>query len=69
MMVIEHMDRGSLYDLMHNETLEMDIHIVLPILRDVAAGALMVFCCVSRCALKLLHCLQASSFSTRPAHP
>ena len=38
LMLMELMERGSFYDLMHNETLEMDIFIVVPILRDVAAG-------------------------------
>lgn len=32
------MDHGSLYDLLHNETLILDPEIILPILRDVSSG-------------------------------
>ena len=38
MLVMEYMDRGSLYDLLHNQTLEIEGDIVLPILRDIAQG-------------------------------
>lgn len=32
------MDHGSLYDILHNETIPIDGHILLPILRDIAQG-------------------------------
>jgi len=38
MLVMEYMDHGSLYDLLHNQTLEIEGEIVLPILRDIAQG-------------------------------
>ena len=38
MLVMECMDHGSLYDLLHNETVELDAEISLPILRDIARG-------------------------------
>lgn len=38
MLVMEYMDHGSLYDLLHNETLLLDGDLVLPILRDIAQG-------------------------------
>lgn len=38
MLVMEYMDHGSLYDLLHNETLVVEGELVLPILRDIAQG-------------------------------
>jgi len=38
MLVMEMMENGSLYDLLHNETLVLDGDIILPILKDVAQG-------------------------------
>ena len=38
MLVMEMMENGSLYDLLHNETLILDGDIILPILKDVAQG-------------------------------
>ena len=38
MLVMEYMDHGSLYDLLHNQTLEIEGELVLPILRDIAQG-------------------------------
>jgi hypothetical protein len=38
MLVMECMDHGSLYDLLHNETVELDAEVSLPILRDIARG-------------------------------
>ena len=35
---MEYMDHGSLYDLLHNETMILDGEILLPILRDVSQG-------------------------------
>ncbi len=37
-LVMEHMDRGSLHDLLHNETLPLDGEVVLQLLRDVVSG-------------------------------
>ena len=38
LLVMEYMDRGSLSDLLHNETVSIDGEQILPILRDVASG-------------------------------
>jgi len=38
MLVMEYMERGSLYDLLHNKTVELDGGLLLPILKDVAQG-------------------------------
>lgn len=38
MLVMEYMEHGSLYDLLHNETMVIDGEILLPILRDVTQG-------------------------------
>merc|ERR1712048_74094 len=38
MLVMEYMDHGSLYDLIHNETMPMEGEHILPILRDIAHG-------------------------------
>jgi serine/threonine protein kinase len=38
MLVMEYMDHGSLYDILHNETMALDGEILLPILRDVSQG-------------------------------
>lgn len=38
MLVLEFMDMGSLYDLLHNETFPLDGENLLPILRDIAQG-------------------------------
>lgn len=38
MLVMEYMDHGSLYDLLHNETMVIEGELVLPILRDIAQG-------------------------------
>ena len=35
---MEYMDHGSLYDLLHNETMAIDGELLLPILRDVSQG-------------------------------
>jgi serine/threonine protein kinase len=37
-LVMEYMGRGSLYDLLHNETVVLDSDIVLPIISDVVSG-------------------------------
>ena len=38
MLVMEYMDYGSLYDILHNETFPLDGDLLLPILRDIAQG-------------------------------
>jgi len=38
MLVMEYMERGSLYDLLHNESVALDGTLLLPILKDVAQG-------------------------------
>jgi len=38
MLVMEYMEHGSLYDLLHNDTMVIEGEIVLPILRDIAQG-------------------------------
>lgn len=38
MLVMEYMDHGSLYDLLHNQTIVIEGELVLPILRDIAQG-------------------------------
>lgn len=40
MLVMECMDHGSLYDLIHNDTMVMEGEIVLSIMRDVIQGIL-----------------------------
>jgi len=37
-LVMEFMDRGSLYDLLHNETMILEGELLLPILCDIAQG-------------------------------
>lgn len=37
-LVMEYMDRGSLYDLLHNDTVVMEGELLLPILCDIAQG-------------------------------
>lgn len=38
MLVMEYMDHGSLYDLLHNETMFLESELLLPILRDISQG-------------------------------
>jgi len=38
MLVMEYMDHGSLYDILHNDTLILEGDIILPILRDISQG-------------------------------
>jgi serine/threonine protein kinase len=35
MLIMEYMDHGSLYDLLHNETLSIEPELILPLLRDI----------------------------------
>ena len=39
MLVMEYMENGSLYDLLHNETIVMDGDLIFPMLQDIARGA------------------------------
>ena len=39
LLVMEYMENGSLYDLLHNETMIMDGEVIFPILQDIARGA------------------------------
>lgn len=38
MLVMEYMQNGSLYDILHNHTMALEGDIILPILRDVSQG-------------------------------
>ena len=38
MLVMELMEHGSLWDLLHNETMILDGDLLLPILRDISQG-------------------------------
>ena len=38
MLVMEYMDHGSLYSILHNDTIVLDGEMLLPILRDIARG-------------------------------
>jgi serine/threonine protein kinase len=38
LLVMELMENGSLYDLLHNESMHIEGDIILPILRDIASG-------------------------------
>lgn len=38
LLVMECMDHGSLYDLLHNQTIAIEGEMVLPILRDISQG-------------------------------
>lgn len=38
LLVMEYMDHGSLYDILHNKTFVLEGDCILPILRDVARG-------------------------------
>eukprot|EP00571_Detonula_confervacea_P002410 CAMPEP_0172315400 /NCGR_PEP_ID=MMETSP1058-20130122/25061_1 /TAXON_ID=83371 /ORGANISM="Detonula confervacea, Strain CCMP 353" /LENGTH=1336 /DNA_ID=CAMNT_0013029473 /DNA_START=176 /DNA_END=4186 /DNA_ORIENTATION=+ len=39
MLVMEYMDNGSLYDLLHNDTIVIDGELIFPILQDISSGA------------------------------
>ena len=38
MIVLEFMEHGSLYDILHNETMPLDDEILIPMLRDISQG-------------------------------
>lgn len=38
MLVMEYMDHGSLYDILHNMTMHLDGEIILPLLKDISQG-------------------------------
>ena len=51
MLIMEYMDHGSLYDLLHTETMVLEGELVLPILRDVAQGVR----CLHAATPKVIH--------------
>jgi len=58
MIVLEFMDHGSLYDVLHNETMVLEGEIILPILRDIAQGLRFLHAAVPQ----IVHCdLKASN--------
>ena len=40
LLVMEHMENGSLYGLLHNGTMQMERDVVIPIIKDIVAGEL-----------------------------
>ena len=38
MLCMEYMEHGSLYDILHNETVPLDQDLILPILQDIVSG-------------------------------
>ena len=38
LLVMEHMEKGSLYDILHNQTTVLDQDLLLPILHDISMG-------------------------------
>ena len=38
MLVMEYMEHGSLYDILHNETMPLDADMLTPILQDIVQG-------------------------------
>ena len=38
LLVMEYLEHGSLYDLLHNRSLKMDGEIVIPMIKDIVAG-------------------------------
>ena len=44
MLIMEYMNHGSLYDLLHNRTVELEGETILPILRDIASGMRFLHC-------------------------
>ena len=38
MLIMEYMHHGSLYDILHNETMVIEGEILIPILRDISQG-------------------------------
>ena len=38
MLVMEYMKLGSLYDVLHNDTIELEAEMVVPIVRDITSG-------------------------------
>lgn len=70
MLIMEYMDHGSLYDIIHNQTLEIKGEIVLPILRDIAQGVRFLHAAVPRVIhgdLKAQNILVDSKFRAKVA--
>lgn len=44
MLIMECMDRGSLYDILHNKTMDLDGEIILPLLTDISQGMRFLHC-------------------------
>ena len=38
MLIMEYMDHGSLYDILHNDTMVLEGELLLPIIRDISLG-------------------------------
>ena len=43
LLVMEHMEHGSLYNLLHNSTMQLEGDIVIPMIKDIVAGKRAVF--------------------------
>jgi len=56
MMVMELMDYGSLHDLLHNDSMDIEGETILPILRDIAQG------------LRFLHAAKVSVLARTATH-
>lgn len=70
MLVMELMEHGSLYDLLHNETLAIDAEWVLPILRDITQGLRFLHAarpCIVHGDLKAQNVLVDSKFRAKVA--
>lgn len=70
MIVLEFMDHGSLYDVLHNETMALDGEIILPILRDIASGIRFLHAAdpqIVHCDLKASNILVDSRFRAKVA--
>lgn len=52
MLIMEYMENGSLYDILHNETLVLDGDLLIPILRDISQGIRFLHSAVPR----VIHC-------------
>lgn len=70
MLVMEYMQNGSLYDLLHNKTVEFGGEVILPILRDIASGMRFLHSAnppVIHCDLKAANVLVDSRFHAKVA--
>jgi len=70
MIVLEYMDHGSLYDVLHNETFLLEGEIILPILRDIASGVRFLHAAspqIVHCDLKASNILVDARFRAKVA--